>query len=117
MPSWLDRLRGGSARLPETKAKTQTLFRFSPLGLGGGTRKGFATLANEGFARNPVVYRCVRMLAENAARVPLEVRDGDAVLSEHKLLSLLRRPNRRQDGIALIESLVSYLLLAGNGRQ
>lgn len=114
MPNWLDRLWGGSVRVPETKAVAQTMFTLSPLGLSGGAKKGFAALANEGFAKNPVVYRCVRMVAESAARVPLEVRDGDKVLTDHPLLTLLRRPNRREDGKALIESLVSYLLIAGN---
>lgn len=115
MATWLDRLRGGSTRAPsQTKAMAQTLFTLSPLGLDGGARKGFAALAHEGFARNPVVYRCVRMIAESAARVPLDVRDGDKVLSDHPLLTLLRRPNRREDGKALIERMVSYLQIAGN---
>lgn len=113
MAGWLGRLRGGGKRVGETKA-AQTLFQLAPLGIGGGSRKGFAALANEGFARNPIVYRCVRMVAENAARVPLEVREGERVLTEHPLLALLRRPNPRQDGVALMESAFSYLQIAGN---
>lgn len=116
MAKWFDRLWGGQSRASgETKmAGAQTLFTLSPLGLGAGPRKGFAALAGEGFGRNAVVYRCVRMVAENAARVPLEVRDGENVLTEHPLLSLLARPNRRQDGKALLERVFIYLQLAGN---
>ncbi len=115
MPNWLDRLWGGPTRQPaETKASVQTLFSLSPLGVSGSGKKGFAALANEGFARNPVVYRCIRMVAENAARVPLEVDDGAKVLTDHPLLDLLARPNRRQAGTALFETLYAYLQLAGN---
>lgn len=35
------------------------------------TAPDFGSLCREGFARNPVVYRCVRMIAESAASVPL----------------------------------------------
>ena len=116
MANWWKRRAGDGVRAKiEGKAMgAQTLFQLSPLGLSGGARKGFAALASEGFAKNPVAYRCVRMVAENAARVPLEVRDGDKVLTKHPLLDLLARPNQRQDGIALLESVYSYLLLAGN---
>ncbi|WMT88057.1 phage portal protein [Pelagibacterium sp. 26DY04] len=114
MANWLERLKGGRTRAPIEAKAAQTLFTLSPLGIGGGARKGFVALANEGFARNPVVYRCVRLVAESAARVPLEVHDGERVLSEHPLLDLLGRPNRRQDGKALLESVFSYLQIAGN---
>ncbi|WP_404405416.1 phage portal protein [Pelagibacterium halotolerans] len=99
----------------ETKmAGSQSFFALSPLGTGGVTRKGFVALANEGFAKNPVVYRCVRLVAESAARVPLEVRDGARVLTDHPVLDLVARPNRRQTGAALLESVYSYLQTAGN---
>ncbi|MGB3455810.1 MAG: phage portal protein [Litorimonas sp.] len=35
------------------------------------TAPDFASLCREGFGRNPVVYRCVRMIAESAGSVPL----------------------------------------------
>jgi len=36
------------------------------------TAPDFGSLCREGFARNPVVYRCVRMIAESAASVPIK---------------------------------------------
>ncbi|GGA54232.1 phage portal protein [Pelagibacterium lentulum] len=116
MPNWFNRLFAGRSPLPsETKmAGSQTLFTLSHLGDGISAKKGFAALANEGFARNPVVYRCVRMVAEAAARVPLEVRDGAAVLTTHPMLDLLAQPNRRETGAALLEKTYAYLLTAGN---
>ncbi|WP_127145650.1 phage portal protein [Pelagibacterium montanilacus] len=116
MPNWFDRLVAGRVRAPaETKtAGSQTLFALSPLGEGASPRKGFVALANEGFARNPVVHRCVRLVAQSAARVPFEVRDGARVLTEHPMLDLIARPNRRQTGSALLEAVYCYLQTAGN---
>ncbi|MGH1558556.1 hypothetical protein ACRAWD_14145 [Caulobacter segnis] len=38
-----------------------------------GTPWDYAALAAEGFAKNPVAYRCVRLIAEAAAATPLSV--------------------------------------------
>ena len=39
------------------------------------THPDFTSLCQEGFTRNPVVYRCVRTIAESAASVPLKGND------------------------------------------
>lgn len=116
MPNWFDRLFAGRAAMPSEQkmAGPQTMFTLSHLGTGTSAKKGFAALANEGFLRNPVVYRCVRLVAESAARVPLEVADGASVLTDHPLLDLLTRPNPREDGKALLDSVYAYLQIAGN---
>ena len=43
--------------------------------------------------RNPVVHRCVRLIAESAARVPKVVHENGQRLSEHPLLTLLQQAN------------------------
>jgi HK97 family phage portal protein len=78
------------------------------------TPRDYATLAREGFARNAVVFRSVRMIAEAAASVPLLLYEGVAEVVEHPLLALLSRPNRRQAGNEFREALYGYLLVAGN---
>jgi HK97 family phage portal protein len=67
-----------------------------------------------GFERNPVVHRAVRMLAEQAAAVPLLLFEGEREIAEHPLLALLNRPNGQQGGGAFLEALILHLLLAGN---
>ncbi len=78
------------------------------------TRRDYAGLARAGYMRNPVVYRCVRLVAEAAASVPLLAYDGDAEQKAHPLLDLLARPNPRQSQAAFLEALTGHLLLAGN---
>ena len=115
MPDWLDRLVGGRANTPdETKSGGQSLFTLTRLGEANWTGRGFASLTTEGFGRNPVVYRCVRMVAEAANRVPLVAMDGDARLTEHPVLELFSRPNGRQSGGELLEAVYAYLQTAGN---
>jgi HK97 family phage portal protein len=78
------------------------------------TPRNYAALAREGFAGNAIGYRCVRMLSEAAASIPLLVYDGASELAEHPLRTLLNRPNPLQTGRELIENIVSFLLVAGN---
>ena len=50
------------------------------------TPRDYAALAREGFARNAVVFRSVRMIAEAAASVPLLLYEGVAEAADHPLL-------------------------------
>ncbi|PSJ50124.1 phage portal protein [Kumtagia ephedrae] len=80
----------------------------------GWTRRDYATLAREGFMRNPVVHRCVRLVAETAAAVPWLLYEGGAELSRHPLVTLMERPNPRQAGASFLEALYGHLLISGN---
>jgi HK97 family phage portal protein len=116
MPNLLSRLFGGRTNTPqETKNFAgHTMLTLSQLGPAQWSGRGYASLVNQGFMRNPVVYRCVRLIAEAANRVPLVVKvDGQAV-SEHPLLDLLGKPNGRQSGSELLEAVYAYLQTAGN---
>jgi HK97 family phage portal protein len=68
-----------------------------------------AAFAREGYARNAIAYRCVRMIAEAAASAPLSVGPMD-----HPLARLLARPNPEQTGIELMEAFFGHLQVAGN---
>jgi len=78
------------------------------------TRRDYAALAREGFMRNPIVHRSVRLIAEAAASVPWLLYEGVTELDEHPLLHLLARPNQRQAGGTFLEALYGHLLLSGN---
>ncbi|WP_173931131.1 phage portal protein [Chelativorans sp. Marseille-P2723] len=78
------------------------------------TRRDYAALAREGFMRNPVAHRAVRMIAEAAGAIPWLAYEGDAELDTHPLLDLLARPNERQAGPTFMETLYGHLLLSGN---
>ena len=78
------------------------------------TPRDYASLADEGFVKNPVAYRCVRMIAEAAASVPLAVfRDG-VRRDDDPAARLLAKPNPEQSGVEWLEALHIGLQTAGN---
>lgn len=99
----------------ERKASaTAPLVAFGFEGRAVWTARDVAALAREGFLKNAVVYRAVRLVAESAAAVPLLLYDGEDEVAAHPLLDLIARPNRRQSGAAFLEALYGHLLVAGN---
>ena len=73
-----------------------------------------ASLTRTGFAGNPVGFRCVKLIAEAAAALPLVLQDRRARFDTHDLLALIARPNAAQGRAELLESLYGQLLLTGN---
>jgi HK97 family phage portal protein len=78
------------------------------------TPRDYAALSREGFQKNAVVHRAVRLVAEAAASLSLTLRRGPGELTEHPLLALLARPNAREGGQRFLESLYGHLLVSGN---
>ena len=101
-------------RLAGKSAHRGALVAFQPAGRAVWSARDPATLAREGYGRNPVVHRAVRMVAEAAGGVALVLAEGDAELVEHPLLALLARPNGGQGRAGLIETIVSHLLISGD---
>jgi HK97 family phage portal protein len=78
------------------------------------TPRDYAALAREGFQRNPVVHRAVRLVSEAAAALPLSLVAAGRILEAHPLAALLRRPNPREGGARFLESVYGHLLVSGN---
>ena len=117
MPNFLTRLLGGAPVEPGRPTETKTLKMLTSIrdiAEARWTSRSFAALAQQGFACNPVVNRCVRLIAESANRVPLIAVENGKRLSDHPMLALLRRPNQHQSGSELFESVYAYLQTAGN---
>ena len=71
--------------------------------------RDYAALARDGYMKNAVAHRCVRLIAESAASAPLRVGPAD-----HPLAALLARPNPEQTGVELMETFFGALQVAGN---
>ncbi|WP_269713908.1 phage portal protein [Caulobacter sp. NIBR2454] len=101
---------------PEIKdSQARRLIALTTAGKPQWTPRDYEALAREGFAKNPVAYRCVRMIAEAAASVPLAVfAKGTKVGDDHPLRKLLDRPNPEQGGPDLMEAFFGGLQIAGN---
>lgn len=78
------------------------------------TPRDYAALAREGFQKNAIVHRAVRLVAEAAASLPLTLKQDARELSAHPLLSLLARPNLREGGQRFLENVYGHLMVSGN---
>jgi len=76
--------------------------------------RDYSAFAREGYARNPIVYRAVRMISEAAASIPVQLFEGRHRLDSHPLIDLLAHPNGACCGPDLMEDWYGYLLIAGN---
>ena len=56
--------------VPERKTFAAGITAFSAEGRADWRERGYAALAREGFMRNPVAHRSIRLVAEAAASVP-----------------------------------------------
>lgn len=101
------------AVVPEAKT-FGGLFTFATGGNAHWSTRNYAGLAREGYMRNPVAHRCVRMICEAAASVPWVAYEGRQELDEHPVLMLFKRPNGRMSGAEFFEALYGHLLISGN---
>jgi len=109
LPSIFSRRRAAPA---ETKASG--FFTLTAEGRAHWSSRSYASLSREGFMKNPIAHRAVRMIAEAAASVPWLAYEGESERPGDTRLTLLSRPNRRMAGTDFFETLYGHLLLAGN---
>jgi HK97 family phage portal protein len=69
------------------------------------------------YSKNPIVYRCVKLIAESASHVPLIVfkknRNTKIRDNAHICNTLFRRPNPQQGGTEFFSSVITNKLLFG----
>ncbi len=112
---WPLRQRGAQPARLEAKSGGYGFVALEAQGSATWTRRDYTALTREGYLRNPVVYRAVRLIAETSSAIPLLLYKGVEELDAHPLLDMLKAPNGRQSGAAFFDALFSTLLLAGNG--
>ncbi|MBB3539755.1 MULTISPECIES: phage portal protein [unclassified Rhizobium] len=103
----------GRKAVPETKT-AGGFMSLTAEGRASWTGRSYAALSREGFMKNPVAHRSVRLIAEAAASVPWLLYEGDRERPDHAVQSLLGQPNGRMSGPDFFEALYGHLLLSGN---
>lgn len=91
------------------------MIAWSHIGQPQWTPRRMSSLAEEGFRKNVIAYRCVMQIATASAAVPWLLYDEDGhELDAHPLLTLLAHPNPLQDGVAFMENIYANLQIFGN---
>ncbi len=114
MPNLLTRLARAAGYVPAVKAAPlagPSVALYGDARAVWTARDGTA-LAREGYQRNAVVHRAVRLVAEGAATIPLIVTGTQT--ADHPITALLARPNPREGGTRLMETLYGHLMVSGN---
>ncbi|MDH4415021.1 MAG: phage portal protein [Rhizobium sp.] len=78
------------------------------------TGRNYQALSREGFMKNPVAHRCVRLVSEAAASIGFLAYQAAVEREGHPALALLARPNGAMTGADFLETLYGQLLLSGN---
>ena len=103
--------------VPSFSKKSTTLQNLISLEAVGGaswSARNYPSLVREGYLKNVVAYRCIRMIAEASASVPLELHRHDGALCNSGLQALLAIPNGDQSGASFFEEVFGYLQASGN---
>ena len=136
MKHWLSRAQKG--RAPKHGLDEMSLSQKSSLAAQGSARplialhlsgraqwppRDYTALAREGYQKNAVVYRCVRLISEAAASVPLCARrktgphdngQGHSCELEDPAVKFLSRGNPMATVTEILESFYGYLQVGGN---
>lgn len=91
------------------------MIAWSQVGQPRWTPRRMGDLAEEGFRKNVIAYRCVMQIATAAASVPWLLYDEQGnEIDAHPLLNLLSNPNPMQDGVSFMEGIFANLQIFGN---
>lgn len=78
------------------------------------TSANYLGFSKEGYQKNVVVYRCIRMIATSCAGIKWELYQNGRELESHPILDLMNSPNPQQGWSSFFESVVAYYNIAGN---
>ncbi|MBO6918246.1 MAG: phage portal protein [Rhizobiaceae bacterium] len=83
-------------------------------GLANWSSRNYLSMSREGFMRNPIAHRAIRMISETAANVPWTLFEGEVELNDHPALKLIQTPNNMSGAADFLEGLYGHLLLSGD---
>jgi len=126
MKNWLGRTfaRAATHSPPETQIEqkqssaTQPLVALHLSSHASWSGRDYGALAREGYQKNAVVYRCVRLISEAAASIPLCARrhseSGQRCERGDPAEAFLSRGNPMTTATEILESFYGYLQVGGN---
>ncbi len=94
--------------------KTTSLLSFNQFDTAQWSGRDYLSLAQNGFEQNVVAYRCIRMISEAGAFVPLRCFENGEEVTSHPVLNLLENPNKEQSLPDFLEKIYAYLQVSGN---
>jgi len=115
--SWLSKAVSLLGLGHSTRTKSYSNYDFVSLhqqGKAVWTPRNYRDLAEQAYQKNAVAFRCVRMIAEAAASIPIRVWENGRKFDDHPLETLLMRPNNLESGRQFLEKVYGFLQISGN---
>ncbi|MDR1425650.1 MAG: phage portal protein [Rickettsiales bacterium] len=80
------------------------------------TDRNYVHLSDESYIKNVIANRCISIVAKGASSVRLCLRNINTgeMVSSHKILSLLKKPNPSMGFSSFFETIYAHKLIAGN---
>ena len=98
----------------QVEVKNSNMMGYFGVGSTQTKKYAYEDLANEGYLKNAIVYRCVNEISKGASAVPFIIKNGEQIVEQHPIIDLLNRPNPLQSYSEFFNSLFGYVLLSGN---
>ena len=114
MATILDNIKNVFTPKPVEEKQVGNMVGYFGVGSSKSKQYSYEDLAEEGYMKNSIVYRCVNEIAKGASAVPFMVKAGDQVLDSHPIVTLMSRPNPLQSHSEFFNSIFGFLLLSGN---
>ena len=82
------------------------------------SNKNYLSFAENGYAKNVIAFRVIRMIASNISSVPIISYYYDSserfIVKNSPILELINQPNKRMSRAEFFECIISYKLISGN---
>ena len=103
-----------SASIRSTYNKNQTILNSA--GKATWMKREYTEFAKEAYCKNVVAHRSISLIAKAASSITwqAENRLTNENYDSHPIITLINKPNSLTSGIEFFESLISYILIAGN---
>ena len=92
----------------QVENKQQGMVGYFGVGSSQSRKYTYEQLAEEGYMKNSIVYRCVNEISKGASAVPYMLKAGDTVIEDHPLLNLINRPNPLQSHSEFFSSIFGF---------
>ncbi len=106
------------ARMGQKVSAAGWITSYQRIGQAQWTKHNYKQLSEESYMKCVVSYRCVRMAAQGAAKIPFILRDKNTRKEiedhNHPLWVVLHKPNPFQSGASFWEAVYAYRKLNGN---
>jgi HK97 family phage portal protein len=114
-PAFLTRKPKARPVMQQKASASGSVVAYSQVGKPRWTPRRYDALAEEGYRKNVIAWRCISEVARASASIPWLLYTQDhQELEQHPLKELLKHPNPLQSTAQFLESVYSYYNLAGN---